>query len=314
MGDLHHSRKQRCRGCHKVSNIQTVEQYLDAVCSRVKCKEVHSDIRLELATHLEDIVAEELQRGATPDDAAKTALSCMGDPLTVGASLDKVHKPRIEWSIVALLISFLGIALITMYSVKGFVPVWLAGHLVRDTFFAALVGGSLAAGMYLVDYRQVLRLSHWLFGLMMLVLVMASLDLASNSSLWFLNLRMMVAASPYILAVTAGVLLRKHKGSSPIDLAITCAVVGVPAMLLLSVPSFSSAAVYLVASFAMLVSLRVDKKRFAAISLAVVLVLLVLLTSIHPYAWSRMFSFLNPQSDPHGAGWLPLSQIGRAHV
>ena len=116
-----------------------------------------------------------------------------------------------------------------------------------------------------------------------------------------------MAASPYILAVTAGVLLRRHKGDSPTDLAMTGAIVGVPALLLLSVPSFSSAAVYLVASFAMLLSLRVDKKRFAAISLAVVLVLLVLVTSMHPYAWTRMFSFLNPQSDPHGTGWLPLS-------
>lgn len=101
-----------------MSNIQTVDQYIDAVCSCIKCKEIHPDIRLELATHLEDIVAEELQRGSTPDDAAKTALLCMGDPLTVGASLDKVHKPRFEWSIAVLLFGFLGIALFTMHSVR----------------------------------------------------------------------------------------------------------------------------------------------------------------------------------------------------
>lgn len=167
-----------------------------------------------------------------------------------------------------------------------------------DTLSCTLIGCVLATVLYFVDYRQVSRLSTWVFGLLLVSLVMATLRA---------DLRMVVGASPYILAVLSGILLHKHKGRDPLDLAVTCAVVGVPALLLLSVPSFSSAAAYLVVSFSILTSLRVNKKQFAAISLTVILVLLIIVTATHPYIWVRIQSSLNPQSDPQGAGWLSIS-------
>lgn len=275
--------------------MSSIEQYLDTVCSRIKCSEVHPDIRLELRTHLEEIMDQELATGATTQDAVKIALDSMGDPATVGDSLNKVHRPRLEWSLLALLGGFMAIAFMTMRAVQAFVPETLAGHLVYDTVACALLGGVLAIGLYFMDYRLLLKMSPWLYGLTVLTLLAAQTRP---------ELRVLVAASPYALAVIAGVLLKKHNTSTPLDLAITAAIVGLPAMLLFSVPSFSSAIVYLTACFAMLLSLQINKKRFAIVTLTLVVMLVLLLSSTHPYASARLLYFLNPGRDANGAGWL----------
>jgi len=278
-----------------VNSIHSIDNYLDTVCSCIKHREVHEDIKQELRAHLEDIVAEEISSGKSPDEALKAAVYSMGDPISVGSSLNSVHKPRFEWTIGAILCGFLIIALITMQSLKGFV---LFENLVRDTIAFSAIGIVFGLVMYLIDYRKLNKLAPMLFGLAILALMYAG-------SSWP-RLNMIAAASPFALVVVAGALLKRHNSNTPKDLAITTAIIGLPALLLQQVPSFTAAAIYLTATMVMLFSLRNDKKRFAIVTVTVAFILLTIVATMHPYAFRRLGSFLNPESDPFGAGFIPL--------
>ncbi len=277
--------------------MMTIGHYLDAVCSRIKCKEVHSSIRLELEQHIEDIIAHEMQDGATREEAMSTAITCMGDPAAVGQSLNAVHKPRFEWTVAALLAGFMGLAVFTMYTLRSFVPNWLTPHLVYDTVICTVIGGALATAVYFWDYRRLLGLSSWVIGATLLSLVAHPLQPYA---------RTIAALNPYILAVAAGVLLRKYQGETALELAKTYALVIAPAVLLASIPSLSAAAVYIAACFAMLLSLRQKRKRFALATITLVVVLSMIMLTMQPYSLMRLRSYLNPHTDPNGRGWLPL--------
>ena len=63
------------------------------VCRRVRFRPDHAAIRAELAAHWEDHAAALMERGLSPEEAARRALEAMGDPEEIGKELDKSHSP-----------------------------------------------------------------------------------------------------------------------------------------------------------------------------------------------------------------------------
>lgn len=63
--------------------------------------------------HIEDQMAENIRSGMNKEDAEREAIKDMGDPIEVGISLDRIHKPQIAWRMLSIiaLISILGLIL-----------------------------------------------------------------------------------------------------------------------------------------------------------------------------------------------------------
>lgn len=277
---------------------EKVNQFLDAVCLKVKCQEVHPDIRLELESHIAEIVAQEQDCGTAESEAVDIALMCMGDPLAVGTSLDKVHRPHLEWRLVLLLAALVGTGFFTMFSLTG-----LSGpDLLRNTLIGALPGSSLALFLFFTDYRKVTKLAPHVMGMLLLLLVIATLPIHQGMS----SVALQVAtANPYYLAISSGILLIKYRGGSLKEQLITAGVVCVPALLLLRVPSLTAASIHMVVCFAILATSRSDKKRVILVTLAIAAILLSMaLVSLRPYQSARLMAFIDPHSDPHGAGYM----------
>ena len=55
-----------------------ITEFLDEVCSYIKCKEVHRDIREELGEHINDLKEENIQNGYDEEKALERAISVMG--------------------------------------------------------------------------------------------------------------------------------------------------------------------------------------------------------------------------------------------
>lgn len=78
------------------------EQYLETVCSQIRYKKIHGEIRGELGNHINDQKEAYKARGIDDEAAELKALEQMGDPVAVGTELDRTHRPKPEWSIIAL--------------------------------------------------------------------------------------------------------------------------------------------------------------------------------------------------------------------
>lgn len=91
---------------NEMGRSERFNEYIESVLKGVRFKEAHDEIREELKGHLEE--AKELSSGlGVPDEKIESqVITRMGDPQELGASLDRVHKPRID-SILFGLVSIL---------------------------------------------------------------------------------------------------------------------------------------------------------------------------------------------------------------
>jgi len=92
-----------------------IEHYLDQVCQQVKAREVHPDLRDEIGSHLDEIFYERQQEGDTPEQAATYAIAQMGDPLSIGKSMHRLHRHRIHWGVVLGVLALFSVGMLLMW-------------------------------------------------------------------------------------------------------------------------------------------------------------------------------------------------------
>lgn len=76
-----------------------MQEYLQTVEDQIRWKRAKPVVTQELARHLEDQWDAFAAEGSTPEEAERLAVEEMGDPVAVGAELDRVHRPRPSWDI-----------------------------------------------------------------------------------------------------------------------------------------------------------------------------------------------------------------------
>ncbi|MDR6723797.1 cell division protein FtsW (lipid II flippase) [Paenibacillus amylolyticus] len=92
-----------------------VEHYLDEICSQVKAREVHKDLRDELGNHMEEMMLDREQEGFSGNEAAAYAIEQMGNPEVIGKRLHRLHRQRIHWGLLTGLLTMALISLLTMW-------------------------------------------------------------------------------------------------------------------------------------------------------------------------------------------------------
>lgn len=139
-----------------------MEEYIEKLVSQIRCKKARPYIADEIRGHMEDQIADNEAHGMSKEEAEKNAVLDMGDPVAVGISMDKIHKPRISVKLLAIVtvISLMGIAV--QYSVlektnAASVPV--EGYRASLTgFIGSVIGGLLLMFLvYFIDYTVIAR-------------------------------------------------------------------------------------------------------------------------------------------------------------
>ena len=96
-----------------------MNEYLSQVTDQIRCQKVHKAVRAELKAHLEDQAEAYESEGMSADEAMEKAVLEMGDPVETGVSLDRVHRPHMEWSAL-LLVGVIGIFSVILYMFAPF--------------------------------------------------------------------------------------------------------------------------------------------------------------------------------------------------
>jgi cell division protein FtsW (lipid II flippase) len=142
-----------------------LQAFTEEVCSYIKCDDVHDDVVEELRGHLEDAIERYQACGMSYSSAVDAALKDMGSPASIGRGLHRVHRPKTDWIFVGMTALYIGVSLLTMFSIDG-------THL--GTFNAyqgiferkliwTVIGLCAAIGVALLDYRRIRPYSQYLF-------------------------------------------------------------------------------------------------------------------------------------------------------
>ena len=141
-----------------------ISSYLEEICSVIKCKEVHEEIREEIRNHIEELALEYIDNGYSSDEAYKLAIRNMGDSGEIGFKLNKVYEKKIEYKtlIIGILLSLFGIVinfLITSNLMQGY-----ENQTVKSIVYF-LLGIGVFLGIYYFDYRKLEKYSYHIYGI-----------------------------------------------------------------------------------------------------------------------------------------------------
>ncbi|MEW8957134.1 FtsW/RodA/SpoVE family cell cycle protein [Clostridium sp.] len=151
----------------QIKNNNEVKLYLDHICSKVKNKRIHKEIREELLCHIEEMALDFLECGISEEESIKKSLSQMGSPNVVGEELNTIHKEKIDLKlliIVSLLISF---GFLTLYSIE-------LNFLIKTLMFT-LLGVITLVGTMFLDYRKLKNYSMHIYVITLILLVFSAL-------------------------------------------------------------------------------------------------------------------------------------------
>ncbi|MGW6192553.1 FtsW/RodA/SpoVE family cell cycle protein [Bacillus cereus] len=132
------------------------ERFLSEVTNHIKSKEAKSFVATELDFHLKQAKNTWIEKGLSEEVAEDKAVEQMGSPIKLGRELNKLHKPKVDWFLLILLVAAMGL---------GFLPIIALGHtndLLMNKVIFVILGIATAIGMMLLDYRKLERFG-WLF-------------------------------------------------------------------------------------------------------------------------------------------------------
>ncbi len=179
---------------------------------------------------------------------------------------------------------------------------------IRQGIFAGVGLGALIM-MARIDYRIWRSLAPWLYGLMVLlliaVLVLAKPVLGAQRwiDLGFFQFQPSEFAKLVVIIVLARFFADHYdKLEHPKYLLMSLGIVAVPAALVMRQPDLGTALVILAIWSGMALVSRIRKRYFLGLAALGLVALPFVINHLHDYQKARLTVFLNPQSDPLGAG------------
>lgn len=142
-----------------------MEEYIKKLLEQVRFKKAHKGIEDEIRAHIEDQISDNMAAGMDRESAEKAAVADMGDPVEIGISMDRVHKPHLAWSMViaALVVGILGSIihiLITKDAVASGKEIFVNGS---DNYILYTIFGIIAMILfYLIDYTNIAKYSKFI--------------------------------------------------------------------------------------------------------------------------------------------------------
>ena len=143
----------------------SMEEYIKMLLEQVRFEKAHKAIGDEIRAHIEEQIEANVSDGMDRVTAEKKAVEDMGDPMEVGMSLDRVHRPQVAWSLI--------IAAMTIGTVGAMIRMTVC----RNSFDATMIGINAFWGIslmllaFILDYTTVLRYSKLLTAVLVLGIV-----------------------------------------------------------------------------------------------------------------------------------------------
>ena len=166
----------------------------------------------------------------------------------------------------------------------------------------------------LIDYETLVKLSPFFYGGFILLLVAVLFTEPINgASSWFniggFSFQPGEFAKIFVILFLAMIITKiqtqgKQEINKPLKILIVLAALALPVLLIIKQPDYGTAIAFFVATGLMLFAAGIDKRYIIAVILLIVIAIPLLYNFVLPeHAKKRIDIFLNPESDPRGAGY-----------
>ncbi len=169
----------QCLGIRYIGGpTMNMDEYLSAVADQIRDKHAKGFVSDEIRTHIEEQASAYMNDGMDRDEAYSKAVVDMGDPVSVGAELDRIHRPHMEWKflLLILLISLVSIKINNL--INGIMDggVIILGpmmiHVSRHHLTGLVLGIIAMFAMYRADYTVLIGRSRAIGGIFLGILTL----------------------------------------------------------------------------------------------------------------------------------------------
>ena len=209
-----------------------LHDYLEQVTGQMRCKKARDMVAEELKNHIEDQADGYEEFGLAREEAVARAVEQMGDPVEVGTSMDRIHRPRVDFRTIlfVVLLTVIGIIL-QILKMQSEVTVngagqWIGGHAgITDILANAGLGLLIMFAVMFADYSFLGKhpAGVW-FGFLLLLLFSLFLDFnwagMEAMGLSFRNTNLNLIGTALLLAFAALVYHYRNKGYKGILLCL----------------------------------------------------------------------------------------------
>lgn len=215
-----------------------------------------------------------------------------------------------DWILICLVLALAGLGILNLYSASSGFPTGGTPVYLKQVYWF-LLGLGCMAGVLFFDYNKLKESAYLLYalGLILLIVVLVMGRTSSGATRWidlgFFRFQPSEPVKIMVILALANFFSRREypHGLGFRHLIVPALLVGTPFCLIYKQPDLGTALHLAVACLSVLVFLRVRR--------AVLITLGVLLAGAAPLVWTllkdyqkqRIFTFLNPEQDPLGAGY-----------
>ncbi|AYF05166.1 TPA: FtsW/RodA/SpoVE family cell cycle protein [Bacillus mobilis] len=278
------------------------ERFVSEVTNYIKSKEAKSFVATELEFHLKQAKNTWIEKGLSEEVAENKAVEQMGSPVKLGQELNKLHKPKVDWFLLILLVAAMGL---------GFLPIISFGYmndLLMSKVISVILGIATVVVMMLLDYRKLERFG-WLFytiGILILLILncFPSVRVAGEPLIKIGPIAISrLMAIPFFFLAWASFF-----NNSRLKVRYLVILYLFSLYLFLIGSALSTMFIYIVMVFVMLWWSKLGKKTALIITIVPICLLVIRASfswsSVKGYHLDRFLGYLNPERDAQGAGFM----------
>ena len=301
----------------KASYIEA--NYIKTLLSQIREKRARERVRREVESHLEDQKACYLSDGMTQEEASRKAVADMGSPEEAGAALDRIHRPKPAWGMLAIIAALCAAGVLLQYTILKSSSLLQEGdYFFKNQLQYAVLGFAVLCIIYLLDYTVIAAYCRQLCtGILLFLFLILLQKQMGRSGMYWLNIVRIggfdfsISVLFYLYVPLYGALLHSYRSCRKQDLwkILLYTVLPVFFSLQSSVPLCLNITLILCIILAAAIlkgwlGLPVRKTALAVLAVPAALAVLFVM-NLKSYQLARLASWLNPSADAGGAGYVP---------
>ncbi|KLU62354.1 lipid II flippase FtsW [Peptococcaceae bacterium CEB3] len=279
-------------------------EYLETVRQQIRWKKAQAPVLEEIRNHLSDQKDALIKDGIDEETAICKAIEEMSDPVVVGEQLDRTHRPRPDWPLLAMT------AILLLFGLSIQFMIGLDIHNGMEMFYKQVIWSGLAIIVLLVAYFvdfTIMGKYSWIIYLLLIAMTIGGS--------WFYGRGYArLTAIPLLLFPTifAGMVYRiRNRGYGGLILCGATAII--PALLSLFTHNWTVLALICLSCLTILTYALAKgwfnvRKLYSLLILylssAIVLSMMFFTLISQPYARQRLQVVFNPSLEPTSSGYI----------
>lgn len=307
-----------------------IEGFLNRVCQEIKYEPVRKGIAEELEVHIQDIKEGYINNGMQEMEAEEKAVSQMGVAEDIGKKLNKIHRPKLDWKLLLLVLILMGFGMLVAILKQPL----MNDNYIGSTISYMLIGSVLSLGIYFFNYIKMKNYSNVIYFVASLIMILPILKIGcSINGIYYIRIFNIIIFPPtialplYIIAFIGYVVSYNRNNIIKITIlnkkiainkdflkiAIFCII---SLLLMMNIPSITNAGILGVA-YLVIITVKIvqDKEQYlrkllilyGMLSILAISFLFIMLIG-SPFRVERIIASFNPETDPQGTGYIGMLQ------